>query len=292
MYISPQDRFRLIAVGFTSFVAVSIDEFFTLVVYFVQAKAQTNGMTVSNVIFGQLLGFTIIFLLSLLGTTFGYVLPTDRICLIGFVPLILGIYDLFKVILYWTSSKRKSGYSNLDDQNYQGNLSERVVSHPKCDLFAATLEPQISELDFELSMSRHSSEISSVRGFETSETNSDQGTIDSDNSIWWFPQLTSRIFRSYIHPNTLMVMLVILSEGGEEIAVFLPLFAISSLSATIFLLFVFYCLVGLQIFVAYHLVNFQGFSKSLSLYSKNFVPILLIGLGLYVLKDSVLFENE
>ena len=70
--------------------------------------------------------------------------------------------------------------------------------------------------------------------------------------------------------------------------VFLPLFAATTSTGVVVTVITFYVLILLQCFLAYQIVKCSYIGKYISRYSKNIVPFVLIGLGLYVLSGSIL----
>jgi cadmium resistance protein CadD (predicted permease) len=104
--------FQLILKSIFAFVIVNIDEFLVLLLFFTKAIADHHSnhdyhyqaddqLTVFHIIAGQLIGFTIIIGISLFGSLFGLFIPYRYISLIGFVPLLLGCFELFKVLRFW-----------------------------------------------------------------------------------------------------------------------------------------------------------------------------------------------
>jgi cadmium resistance protein CadD (predicted permease) len=79
-----------------AFAATNVDDFLVLVVFFAQVdgKAFTNYRVAS----GQALGFTIILAISLLGIVLGLFIPSGYIELLGFVPILLGLRQLYELV--------------------------------------------------------------------------------------------------------------------------------------------------------------------------------------------------
>ena len=79
-----------------SFAATNIDDFLVLVVFFAQVNGQ--DFTYWHVILGQILGFTAIVTISLLGIVLGLFIPNGYIGFLGLVPLCIGVKKLCDVI--------------------------------------------------------------------------------------------------------------------------------------------------------------------------------------------------
>jgi cadmium resistance protein CadD (predicted permease) len=71
----------------------------------------------------------------------------------------------------------------------------------------------------------------------------------------------------------------------------LPLFAAASAGTVIGTIVIFYILLALWILSSYLMLRAKFIAELLSKYGEYLVPPLLIGLGLYILKDSVVFEH-
>ena len=87
------------------------------------------------VVGGQLIGFTIIFLFSALGILLGTFISLEYISLIGFLPLLMGIYELYKVIQFWYSKYHESslGYKTLHQQrreSVEDPLNDSILDNP------------------------------------------------------------------------------------------------------------------------------------------------------------------
>jgi Cadmium resistance transporter len=79
-----------------AFAATNIDDFLVLVVFFAQVdgKAFTNYQVAA----GQVLGFTVILAISLLGIVLGLFIPSGYIELLGFVPILIGLRQLYELV--------------------------------------------------------------------------------------------------------------------------------------------------------------------------------------------------
>lgn len=77
--------------------------------------------------------------------------------------------------------------------------------------------------------------------------------------------------------------------GGDNIAIYIPIFAGQSLSANIITLLVFFIMLAVWIFLGYKLVKAPLIAKVLEKYGHVAVPVVLIGLGLFILYHSSSF---
>jgi cadmium resistance transport/sequestration family protein len=89
-----------------------------------------------------------------------------------------------------------------------------------------------------------------------------------------------------IPPQTYQVAMITLANGGDNIGIYVPLFANSSLASLSIILIVFLFLVGLWCYIAFQLTQHPTIAHILIRYGEVIVPFVLIGLGLLILKDS------
>jgi cadmium resistance protein CadD (predicted permease) len=268
-----------------AFVAVNLDEFVVLVVFFSQAV--TRQFTVWHVIYGQLIGFTIVLLISLLGALLGtYYVPMTYVSLIGLLPLGMGFYDLYKVVGFWTRKCLKSRQS-----------ASAAAADSK-----TTSKQGYYQIEMVGDGSGHDVEVNSPpTDTDTDDSDNGDGLSDSD-SEGVLVNNYRHCCEHFLNVRTLAVSAVIIGDGGEEVGVFLPLLASQSQVRTkLVTVLTLYVLIMLQCGLAYAVVHHsssllfcgwfdESFASTLSRYSKNFMPFLLIGLGCYVLKDSILFH--
>jgi cadmium resistance transport/sequestration family protein len=88
------------------------------------------------------------------------------------------------------------------------------------------------------------------------------------------------------HPQTLKVAAVTAANGGDNIGIYLPLFANSDLPSLAIILTVFFVLVGVWCCAAYWLTRQRAIARILTRYSKAVVPFVSIGLGIFILIEN------
>eukprot|EP01031_Cornospumella_fuschlensis_P030958 gene30958-37417_t len=118
----------------------------------------------------------------------------------------------------------------------------------------------------------------------------------SSASIWqWLNpfMLFTWATKMCFHPNVIFVSVLMLAEGSEEIIVFSPLFATATSKFAVFCMVVtMYILCTLLCVLALLCLRCGSVASVVSRYSKNFLPLLLIALGLAILQDSALGEGR
>ncbi|MBD1909892.1 MULTISPECIES: cadmium resistance transporter [unclassified Leptolyngbya] len=104
------------------------------------------------------------------------------------------------------------------------------------------------------------------------------------------PALIKRSFLgrlvNLIDPQTYGVAAVTVANGGDNIGIYVPLFASSNLVTLGITLSVFFALIAVWCGIAYRLARFPAIAHVLTRYSHWLVPFILIGLGLYILIEN------
>lgn len=107
------------------------------------------------------------------------------------------------------------------------------------------------------------------------------------------PQTAERSwYTSFLSPQAYSVAAITFANGGDNIGIYVPLFASSNGLTLSVILVVFLVLVGVWCFAAYRLMQVPAIAKSLTDYGNQLVPFVLIGLGMLILIDSHTLENR
>ncbi len=91
---------------------------------------------------------------------------------------------------------------------------------------------------------------------------------------------------SFLSPQTYSVAAVTVANGGDNIGIYVPLFASNTLESLAVILAVFFTLVGVWCYAAYRLIQMRAIADSLTRYGNQLVPFVLIGLGVAILVKS------
>lgn len=94
---------------------------------------------------------------------------------------------------------------------------------------------------------------------------------------------------SVLNPQTYKVAAVTVANGGDNISIYIPLFAGSQLTSLGVILAVFFIMVGVWCAIAYLLTRQPTIAHVLSRYGKHVVPFVLIGLGLSIMYERGTF---
>jgi cadmium resistance protein CadD (predicted permease) len=90
--------------------------------------------------------------------------------------------------------------------------------------------------------------------------------------------------------QTYRVSAVTIANGGNNIGIYVPLFASSNLPSLGVILCVCYCTVGLWCFTSYHMTRNPLMAPVLARYGRKIFPFVLIFLGLSILVKSGTFQ--
>jgi cadmium resistance transport/sequestration family protein len=201
----------LLITSVTSFVATNLDDLMVLMLFFWRLKPNFRPR---HIIFGQYLGFTLIILASSLGLLFGLLVSKQWIGLLGFVPLIIGIKQLF--------------------------LSEN--------------EEEIQEV-----------------------------AID-------FTSTKRRSLLTRVPSQTYHVAAVAVANGGDNIGIYVSLFANNTPWHVLIIVVIFYIMLGIWCVLAYFLITHPQIAKVVTNYGHKISPFIYIILGIYILLESKSYQ--
>jgi cadmium resistance protein CadD (predicted permease) len=104
------------------------------------------------------------------------------------------------------------------------------------------------------------------------------------------PMLRQRVatkrWQPWLSPQVLQVAAVTFANGGDNIGIYVPLFAKSRLLELALTLLVFLTLVAVWCALAYALTRQPRIAPLLSRHAHQIMPFVLIGLGVYIIWDS------
>jgi cadmium resistance transport/sequestration family protein len=98
------------------------------------------------------------------------------------------------------------------------------------------------------------------------------------------------LLSSVLSPQTYKVAAVTVANGGDNISIYIPLFAGNNLVSLGVILGVFFLMVGVWCAIAYLLTRQPTIAQVLSRYGNAVVPFVLIGLGLFILYERGTFR--
>lgn len=186
-----------IVTAIAAFAATNIDDILILALFFSQVGAALRRW---HIVAGQLVGFTGLVAISLLGFAFSFLIPRPYIGLLGLLPIFLGLRAWF-------------------------------------------------------------------------------GREDGGE-----PQTTVRSGAAFA--SVLSVAGVTFANGADNIGIYTPLFASSTFAGLLVMIVVFYVLLGVWCLAGYLITRQPAIAKLLSRYGHVVMPLVLIGLGIFIILES------
>ncbi|MBD3886188.1 cadmium resistance transporter [Phormidium tenue FACHB-886] len=118
--------------------------------------------------------------------------------------------------------------------------------------------------------------------------NSDEEEEDSSPSI---PADASPL-AGLLSPQTYSVAAVTFANGGDNVGIYVPLFASCTWESLVVILSVFFSLVGVWCYAAQQLTRVSAIGNALTHYGNQLVPFVLMGLGAMILLESHTLEDR
>jgi len=112
----------------------------------------------------------------------------------------------------------------------------------------------------------------------------------SKNGYSSLANLPSSFLKCILNTQALEVALVTIANGGDNIAIYMPLFATSSLFNLFITLLVFYVLLLIWLVLASNIVGIKCVLEFLENNQRYLIPVVFISLGVYILSESVLLD--
>lgn len=123
--------------------------------------------------------------------------------------------------------------------------------------------------------------ISRLRYQEANESEVEVKIEQSENSV----------LGNFLSPQVFNVSAVTVANGSDNISIYAPLFASSSLESLLVILSTFFLMVGVWCYMAHKLTQLGAIADTLTRFGNYLVPFVLIGLGVLILVDSHTLES-
>lgn len=96
----------------------------------------------------------------------------------------------------------------------------------------------------------------------------------------------------FLSPQTYGVAAITFANGGDNIGIYVPLFASCTWESLMLILGVFFSLVGIWCYIAHQLTRIPSIAETLTHYGGQLVPFVLIALGGMILFESHTLEDR
>ncbi|MBW4639953.1 MAG: cadmium resistance transporter [Gloeocapsa sp. UFS-A4-WI-NPMV-4B04] len=91
---------------------------------------------------------------------------------------------------------------------------------------------------------------------------------------------------TFFSPQSYKVAAITFANGGDNIGIYVPLFASNDLASLVIILSVFFVLIGVWCYIAYLLTRHSATVHFLTHYAQIITPFVLVGLGIFIIIDS------
>jgi len=88
----------------------------------------------------------------------------------------------------------------------------------------------------------------------------------------------------------LTVTFIVLASSADDFSIYVPYFTTLNLIETFIAIIVFFIMVGLLCYVSYRLASLDFISEKIERYERWIVPIVFIGLGVYIMFENGTFN--
>ncbi|MEY2913574.1 MAG: hypothetical protein RLZZ184_2883 [Cyanobacteriota bacterium] len=115
-------------------------------------------------------------------------------------------------------------------------------------------------------------------------------TVNPDFPQLLHPNPTWSFLLSIFHPNTYQVAAITIANSGDNISIYIPLFAGQNFVSLGIIIAVFLAMVGVGCGIAYLLTSQVTIAYILSRYGRAMIPFILMALGLFIMYDRDTFK--
>ncbi|CAF2563640.1 unnamed protein product [Rotaria sp. Silwood2] len=252
---------EFIGTVFISYIATNIDDLVILMNFFTEATISNSLLKVRHIFIGQYLGFFILLGVSLIGYAVSYALPVKMLGFLGFLPIILGIKSVIEIII----EEYKKTTININD----------IVPNDN-----------ISTIELETIRYRNDLNEQIISEFTTRRQ---QPNIIQSPSTMNFKQKILKLLSHCFNLQILKIASITLANSGDNIAIYTPLFA-QATKWQIGVYIAIYCsMVLIWLIFCYLFINFRPILSLAQRYAHYIVPIVFIGIGIYIIIKSDCF---
>jgi len=116
-----------------------------------------------------------------------------------------------------------------------------------------------------------------------------RSTSYNKNAVEKLIQKSKKVFFGQYRSKIIAVAIVTISNGGDNIGVYTPLFAIHTLKQSILFITVFLIITSVMCFITYYIANHTLAGDKIKRYGHIIFPFALIGVGVWIISKSFLF---
>ncbi len=105
------------------------------------------------------------------------------------------------------------------------------------------------------------------------------------------PESSSSWWCNFLSPQSYGVAAVTIANGGDNISIYMPMFATHTWDSLLVILAVFFVMVGVWCYTAYLLTQVSAIAALITRYGNPLIPFILVGLGVFILMQSHTLET-
>ena len=303
-----------ITLALLSFFSTTVDDFCVILIFFAREYVKTHSLSNPDTVLafvkisiGQLIGFSVIVGISLiLGIGLHAVVDNDYIDLIGLLPIVIGLYKVYELLdeegyltrVYnmcccVTPSIAEDVTDSKDGTTAQGEKrplivhdvsNDEKVKQDAASRTAASVATTAAAANVDhVEGGAGEEEINTILNEESLETLNE---LDQSNSF----VVCAKSMFAFIDPLTFEVAIYALMFGTDNIAIYVALFSNVTFLEILAVVVFFYSLLLLYLFIAiFVIIQAPPVGKFIGDNANYLVPFVLIGLGLFILHDSVIW---
>ena len=212
-------------IAFAAGLATTFDDNIYLTAFFGEVNRTFRPI---HVVVGEILGFSTLLVVSLIGYAAGMALPASTVGLLGVLPILIGIQNLIELVRESQRQARDTAFETIES-------------------------------------SQSGERIAYKTGFRARRL-----------SLW--DVLRDR--------KTYDVAVVSISNGSNNLSIYIPLFASLSQGKLLVVIPVLYLFIAAWLTLSFALTRMPGITLVLSRYAKVIFPFVLMWLGCRILSDS------
>jgi len=167
-------------------------------------------------------------------------------------------------------------------------------SSPEAQLLASTITTVHIQTSSSIGSVTHSTfkepNIKQEEKPEEKQEEKDQFEIPKEEEISWLQAKCIQKFSWLIHPKVIQVSAITIANGGDNVSIYVPIFAAASWPTLLVILLLYYLMVGVWCTISLKLTQFKPVATLVTNYGHYFIPWVLMGLGVYILWSSDAFE--
>lgn len=127
---------------------------------------------------------------------------------------------------------------------------------------------------------------------EGDEADEAEAALEEANEESSLKDCLKRALSWVINPHVLEVALIMVGVGSDNVAIYLVIFATDKMHEVVITIVVFYILLVVNVLLAMWLMRCKSVALCFQDYAETVVPFVLIGLGCFIVYDSVLFGHN